>query len=228
MFHSLTTPHVADACLRRGVEIRCAPHDLQAINPEGCVIAGRILPARHAGSVDVFLEIIESARPGDVLVVDNGGRTDEACVGDLIAWEAKHAQLAGIIIWGLHRDTPEILAIDVPLFSQGTTPTGPIAVRERHPEAMRSARVGAWTVTADDIVLGDENGVLFIPLSRAVELATAARKIRDTEHAQAKAMTAGTSLRSQLRFAEFLAERAHDPSLTFRKHLRKIGGAVEE
>ena len=50
---------------------------------------GRALPARHSGSVDVFLEAFTAAQPGDVLVVDNGGRVDEACVGDLTVLEAQ-------------------------------------------------------------------------------------------------------------------------------------------
>jgi regulator of RNase E activity RraA len=41
-------------------------------------VAGRVLPVRHYGSVDVFLEALGRAEAGDVLVVDNGGRLDEA------------------------------------------------------------------------------------------------------------------------------------------------------
>jgi 4-hydroxy-4-methyl-2-oxoglutarate aldolase len=40
---------------------------------------------QHVGSVHIFLEALADASPGDVLVVDNAGRLDEACVGDLIA-----------------------------------------------------------------------------------------------------------------------------------------------
>ena len=102
----LSTPHLADACLRTGVAVRCAPAALRPIGPEmRCV--GRVRPARHCGSVDVFLEALEMAEPSDVLVVDNGGRTDESCVGDLVTLEVFNAGLAGIAIWGLHRDTPE-------------------------------------------------------------------------------------------------------------------------
>ena len=87
LFHNLTTPHVADACLRRGVEVRCAPGNLRPLSPSSCWVAGRVQPARHCGSVDVFLEALDNALPGDVLVIDSGGRHDEACVGDLIALE---------------------------------------------------------------------------------------------------------------------------------------------
>jgi regulator of RNase E activity RraA len=62
------------------------------------------------------------ASPGKVLVVDNTGRRDEACIGDLIALETKMAGLAAIVIWGLHRDTPEILQIGLPVFSLGASP----------------------------------------------------------------------------------------------------------
>jgi len=70
--------------------------------------------------------------------------------------------------------------------------------------------------------------VVFVPLVRAREIAAGARAIRDVERAQAAKMRDGTSLRAQLRFGEFIARRAIDPQLTFRQHLRRIGGAVEE
>src|SRR5579872_4040186 len=98
-FAALTTAHLADACLRARVPLRCAL--LHAVVP-GSRLAGRVTPARHAGSVDIFLEALQGAAPGDVLVVDNGGRLDESCVGDLVVLEAHAAGLDGIVIWGLH------------------------------------------------------------------------------------------------------------------------------
>jgi regulator of RNase E activity RraA len=66
----------------------------------GSRLAGRMAPARHVGNVDLFLEALEGAAPGDVLVVDNGGRLDEACVGDLVALEVQAAGLEGLVIGG--------------------------------------------------------------------------------------------------------------------------------
>ena len=228
LFQNLTTPHVADACLRQGIKIRCAPSGLQAVHKKHCRFAGRVIPARHYGSVDIFLEALETAHPGDVLVIDNRGRTDEACIGDLVALEAKQAGLAALVVWGLHRDTAEIIEIGLPVFSLGGIPTGPLHLEQRDDDALQSACIGPWIVTAADIVLGDENGVLFIPLSQAGTIARAARAICETEHNQAAKMKQGTPLRSQLRFADFLARRAETPTMTFRQHLRRIGGAVEE
>ena len=91
----------------------------------GSCLAGRVCPARHVGSVDAFLEAFETAALGDVLVVDNGGILDEACVGDLVALEAYEAGMEGMAIWGLHRDTADIRVIGLPVFSLGAIPTGP-------------------------------------------------------------------------------------------------------
>ncbi len=226
-FATLTTPHLADACVRAHVPVRCAPALLRAMEP-GQRLAGRVLPARHVGSVDVFLEAFERAQPGDVLVVDNGGRLDEACVGDLVALEAKAAGLTGIVIWGLHRDADDIQAIGLPLFSLGSIPTGPLRLDPRPGDALLSATVGNFSVTRDDLVVSDSDGVLFLPVDRASEVFTLAEKIRDTERKQADKIRAGTSLRNQLQFGAYLARRQQSPALTFREHLRSMGGAIEE
>jgi regulator of RNase E activity RraA len=194
----------------------------------GSRLAGRVAPAQHVGSVDIFLEALGGAAPGDVLVVDNGGRLDEACVGDLMALEAQAAGLEGLVIWGLHRDSADLRAIGLPVFSLGAIPTGPQRLDVRPQDALEWATVGDWAVGREDLVLGDDDGVLFVPAAGAVDLFTLAETIRDTERRQAERIRAGVSLRSQLQFDSYLAQRQRTPSLSFRDHLRAVGGAIEE
>ena len=226
-FAALTTAHVADACIRARVPVRCASPLVRAVAP-GSRLAGRVCPARHAGSVDVFLEAFEIAAPGDVLVVDNGGRADEACVGDLVVLEAQAAGLGGVVVWGLHRDTPEVTQIGLPVFSYGRCPAGPVRLDEQEPSALASARFGSCLVTGTDIVLGDDDGVVFIASDEAEEVLATARQIAQAERDQARKIQAGQTLRQQTTFGEYLARRATEPSYTFRRHLRQTGGAIEE
>ncbi len=224
---NLTTPHLADACLRVGEKVRCAPTGLRPVSA-GMRCAGRVQPARHVGSVDVFLEALDAANPGDILVVDNGGRVDEACVGDLVTLEVAGAELGGILIWGLHRDTDELIEIGLPFFSMGTMPTGPQRLDPSSSDALAWARVGALVVTRDDIVVGDCDGALFISESRLAEIVDAAETIRDNELRQAKAMRDGTTFRAQAQFDVYLEKRSKNPAFSFREHLRAIGGSIEE
>ncbi len=225
-FGTLTTAHLADACIRAQLPVRCGPARVQAVVP-GTRMAGRAAPTRHVGSVDIFLEAFERAAPGDVLVVDNGGRLDEACVGDLVVQEAQSAGLVGIVVWGLHRDTADIRAIGLPVFSLGAVPTGPLRLGARLPDAVESATVGEWTVGTADLVFGDDDGVLLVPAARAEDVLTLGGTIRDTERRQADRIRAGVSLRRQVQFDTYLARREQTPSLTFREHLRAVGGAIE-
>jgi regulator of RNase E activity RraA len=226
-FSKLSTPLIADACLRLGLPLRLAPPGIRPLLSRGG-IAGRVLPARHYGSVDIFLEAMGAAESGDVLVIDNGGRMDEGCIGDLIVLEAQACGLTGIVVWGCHRDTAELLQIGFPIFSYGACPAGPQRLDLRDPNALNSARFGNFEVGKDDRVFADGDGVLFAPEQHAEEILSTARTIWQTERRQAEAMRAGKTLRDQLRVNEYLARRAADPSYTFRKHLRALGGAIEE
>jgi len=225
-YRDLSTAHVADGCMRVGVPVRCGPAALRPVLP-GSRVVGRVLPARHSGSVDVFLAALEGAAEGDVLVVDDGGRDDRSCVGDLVALEAAQAGLSGVVIWGLHRDTADLLRIGLPVWSLGPLPAGPATAEPFGADALTSARLGAHEVTAADFVLADEDGVLLLPLEHAAGIAEAAASIRDVERRQAERMLDGEPLRAQTRFAEYLAARAAS-GRTFREHLRTIGGAIEE
>jgi 4-hydroxy-4-methyl-2-oxoglutarate aldolase len=224
---TLTTAHIADACLRLRIPLRCAPHSMRPAAP-GMRASGRVRPVRHVGSVDVFLEALEEADGGEVLVVDNGGRLDESCIGDLVALEVKKAGLAGIVIWGLHRDSVEVSEIGLPLFSLGVIAAGPQRLDERPADIFECANVHTHRVTTNDFVAADEDGVLFLPRDRLPEITAAATSIRETERRQALEISTGRSLRQQLAFAEYLARRGRDPQYNFRQHLRGIGGSIEE
>jgi regulator of RNase E activity RraA len=226
-FADFSTPLIADAALRLKIALRIAPSGIRAVN-DNQRVAGPALPVRHFGSVDVFLEAMLGARPGDVLVIDNGGRLDEGCIGDLIALEAENCGLGGIIVWGAHRDTPELRHIRLPVFSYGACPSGPQRLDTRDPLALRSGRFGIFVVESSDIVFADDDGCVFIGEEFADDLLRVAREIWQSERHQAEAIKSGHSLREQLEFERYLEQRAADPSHTFREHLRKIRGAIEE
>ena len=187
-------------------------------------VNGRAIAVEHRGSVDVFLEAFGRATGGDVLVVDNGGRDDEGCIGDLVALEAANAGLAGIVIWGRHRDSAVLAMLPLGVWSTGTNPVGPAGVRaSAHAEVL----VGDAPVSDGDLVVADEDGVLFVPAADAERVLDAAREIESAERRQAERARGGESLRVQLRFDEYLERRAADPGFTFRDHLRAISSHIE-
>ena len=220
----ISTPLVADACIRCGVPLRAAPAGIAPVT-RGALVSGRALPTRHYGSVDVFLEALARAEPGDVLVIDNGGRVDESCIGDLTVLEAEAAGVAALVVWGLHRDTAQLVEIGLPVFSYGTSPLGPTRLDARDEEPVR---VGEHVVSRDDVVFADDDGVVFVAADRVGEVLAVARSIGDVEREQAARIRAGETLRDQTRFDEYLEQRAADPAYTFRAHLRRVGRAIEE
>jgi regulator of RNase E activity RraA len=212
--------------MRLGVFMRVAPIGIKPLVP-GWKIAGRVLPVRHSGSVDIFLEAMQNADAGDILTIDNDGRRHEGCIGDLTILEAKAVGLGGIALWGFHRDTAQLIEIGFPVFSYGSYPAGPKRAYPRGSDALEFARFGDFKLSAEDVAFGDDDGVVFALLQDVEEIISVARAIEETEQRQVKAIQAGKTLSRQLKFDEYLKKRSRNPELTFREHLRDIGGAIE-
>jgi 4-hydroxy-4-methyl-2-oxoglutarate aldolase len=226
VFPDWTTPLLADGCLRCGLPLRIAPPGVRPVIA-GAKAWGPARPVRHYGSVDVFLEAIAASRRGDVLVIDNGGRMDEGCIGDLTVLEARGSGLSGIVVWGAHRDSAELLRLEFPVFSYGAFPAGPVRLDARDKQAFGPVRFGPLEIGPEDLVFADADGVLFLQAARGSEVLSAARDIFMAERAQADAVLAGRSLAEQLELARYVAERDADPQLTFREHLRRLKAAIE-
>jgi 4-hydroxy-4-methyl-2-oxoglutarate aldolase len=219
-----TTASVADACVQLSLELRLGPAGLLPIDSRWGGF-GPVRPILHLGSVDVFLEACETLRAGEILLVDDGGRTDRACIGDLTALEVKGAGGGGMVVWGCHRDSAQLLEVGLPVFSLGSRPNGPLGVDPAPPEAV--PRLGEHRIEPGNLIVADADGVVLLPGDRAEEIIGAAAEIAITEAGQAAAMRTGRSLREQVEFAVYLERREREPSYTFREHLRRGGGAIE-
>lgn len=111
---------------------------------------------------------LDVARPGDVVVVDAGGSTRNAVMGDLVATKARHRQIAGFVVDGLVRDLPGILPLNFPVFARGTTPVGPL---HRGPgEINYPICCGGVVVNPGDVIVADAAGVVVVPREIAAEV----------------------------------------------------------
>jgi regulator of RNase E activity RraA len=104
-----------------------------------------------------------------VIIVDAGGSSMNAVLGDLISTKARHRGAAGFVIDGLVRDLQSIQdLIDFPVFARGTTPIGPL---HRGPgEINFPICCGGVVVNPGDLIVGDAMGVVVVPQGIAEEL----------------------------------------------------------
>ena len=111
---------------------------------------------------------LDIAKPGDIVVVDAGGASINAIIGELVCYKAKARGITAFVIDGLVRDIPGIQQVDFPVFARGVSPIGP---SHRGPgEINYPISCGGVVVEPGDIICGDENGVTVVKAEIAEEL----------------------------------------------------------
>ncbi|RTL36048.1 MAG: RraA family protein [Candidatus Melainabacteria bacterium] len=227
--YAIATAQIVDACMRLKLAYRIAPAGIKPITRMGAMIWGEVVPSRHYGSVDIFLEALETSDTQEkILVIDNQARQDEACIGDLIVLEAKNAGIKSIIVRGLHRDTSDLIDIGLPIFSYGAYPSGPARLDAREPDALASAKFEGFIVTADDTAFVDDDGVVFVNSMDVEQILEVAKSIRVKERNQSNVAAHGVTLREQFQFTEYLKKRKDSQDYTFRAHLNSLAKSIEE
>jgi len=120
---------------------------------------------------------IDMLQPGDVLVVDLfGKKVNGTIVGDnLFYYVAKATQGGGLVVDGSVRDLNGISEIDMPAYfrSVDPTPIGNVMLTGINVPV----RIGGVTVMPGDLVVGDREGVYFIPPQLAKEVLDRADEI---------------------------------------------------
>jgi 4-hydroxy-4-methyl-2-oxoglutarate aldolase len=132
--------------------------------------------------------------PGDVMVLDNNGRTDCTVWGDILTLVAKRKGIGGTVIDGVCRDVPFILKEQYPIFTRGRfMMTGKDRVMV---EAMNvTVSIGKTQVKPGDIMVGDDSGVVVVPWERAEEVLKLATEIETAENRIEEAVRSGLTLR---------------------------------
>jgi regulator of RNase E activity RraA len=133
---------------------------------------------------------LDTARPGDVIVVDAGGFADQAIIGELMMSRAKQRGIAGIVIWGAIRDSAEIGAGSYPVYACGVTHRGPY--KDGPGEINVPIAIGGMPVNPGDIIVGDADGLVAVPQELAEQVLASAKAIVAKETAAMKQIQAGT------------------------------------
>lgn len=134
-------------------------------------------------------QALAMAKAGDVLVIAARGSMNNAVWGHVMTFAAKKRGLAGVVIDGCIRDGAENKADSLPIYCRGIAPAGP------HKGWQGNINVpvacAGVVVNAGDIIVGDDDGVVVIPLAKAEDVLKEARERMAGEASWYKRLEAG-------------------------------------
>lgn len=136
---------------------------------------------------------VDAARPGQIIVIAHGGRTDVAGWGGILSKGAVRNGAEGIVIDGACRDVDEGREMELPIYAKACVP---ITARSRIIELDWDVPVtiAGIDVAPGDLVLADASGVVFVPLAHAEEAIATAEKIVAKERLMATEVDRGSAM----------------------------------
>ncbi len=190
---AFSTATVSDALDRIGVE-----GALHGIAPlfDGARLCGRAFTVRYVnagnppGTVGDYLDDVA---PGQVVVLDNAGRTDATVWGDILTAMAHARGVGGTVIDGVCRDVARALEVSYPLYTRGRyMRTGKDRVEVS--DVGRPVSVGGLQVAPGDLLLGDADGAVRVPAAVEEQVLEICRTIAAREEKIVADILGGASL----------------------------------
>jgi 4-hydroxy-4-methyl-2-oxoglutarate aldolase len=186
-FRLVEVASVSDAMEQLYKQRAYMSHEMRALStakfagPAVTVLLKKEEHAEGSKASEGMLDAIDNAKPGSVyvMVLEDGG--DYAGIGALMATAMKVRGLAGAVIDGSVRDTPQIRRLQFPVYSRGVVPSTTIN-HYRFAGVNIPVQCAGVQVNAGDIVAADEDGVAVVPRAKAEEVLKRAQALDDTEH----------------------------------------------
>ena len=174
-FAQIPTANIGDSMDRLGAMI-----GINTVWP-GARLAGTAYTVwTRAGDNIKIHEAIAAASPGDVIVVNGEGDTTRALLGEMMGNKAQKRGILGFVVDGMVRDAGGLQEIGFPTFARGVTPAGPYKYGPGR--LNETIACGGVAVSPGDIIIGDDDGIVVIPIGRAEEiLALAEPKFQQEE-----------------------------------------------
>ena len=165
----LYTPVVGDILDKLGFTRQFLPQPIQPLLVE-MKLAGRAMPALivdvHGPQKKPFGKLTESLdqlQPGEVFL-GSGGDMRCAYWGEILTATARMRGAVGAVVNGFHRDTPQVLKQNWPVFSRGRFAQDS-SVRSIVADYRCPIEIGQVSIEPGDIIFGDLDGVVIIPQS---------------------------------------------------------------
>jgi regulator of RNase E activity RraA len=194
---NLYTPVIGDILDNLGFFHQFLPVEIKPIAPQMTVV-GRAMPVIVG---DVFgaqrkpfgrlTEALDQLQPGEIYLAKSG-RAQCAAWGEILTATAKIRGASGAVIDGFHRDTPQILSQDWPVFSSGSYAQDS-GVRSVVLDYRVPIEIGGVSIQAGDLIVGDRDGVLAIPQAVELEVIERALEKAKAENIVRKAIEGGMS-----------------------------------
>lgn len=183
-FRDLPTANIGDAMDRLGVLDPAIGPAWPGARMVGTAFTVWTRPGDNLG-IHAALDAVE---PGDVVVVNGGGDESRALIGELIGGKARILGVAGFLLDGAVRDAEGLAEYRMPVFARSRTPAGPY---KDGPFALSvEVAVAGVVVKPGDIIVGDADGVVVVPLESVSLIADRAEAKRDLEDAQRRSIEA--------------------------------------
>jgi 4-hydroxy-4-methyl-2-oxoglutarate aldolase len=169
----------------------------------GAKIVGPALTVRTFPADNLMIhKAVTLAKPGDVLVINAGGFKDYAVFGDLLGLSCKVHGLAGVVIDGATRDAEGLQAIGFPVFARAVLPAGPF--KDSPGGINELVSCAGVVVRPGDIIAGDADGVMVVPLEYAAEILVKAQAAVAKEQAMRERILKGEYIYDILKLGEVL------------------------
>lgn len=188
-FEKLSTTNVSDA--EDALGVKGATYGIRPMREAWGKVVGRAVTVKMAAAGEVKNEhhlgmtAISLAEPGDVIIIDNGGRLDTSCWGGILANSAKAKGVGAVIVDGATRDLDDCIEINFPMYARGTVVwTARGRIMEQSTNEMIS--FGGVQVQPGDVVMGDRSGVVIVPWSHVDEVLAKAEELYEKEEAMVR------------------------------------------